>query len=123
MTLLATATAIGVLISVCLALVSGYYSGRRAAIDVYADLGAAFDKERLTGAILRDEVLELMGRIELERKRVAGLDSKMRQDAKRAEKAATGSPQEGPGDQPEFAGMGRDQIIEEVSRRYQPGHV
>ncbi len=97
-----------------LALVGGYYAGRRAAIEVYADLGAMFEKERLTGAILRDEVLELLGRIELERKRVAGLDSKMRQvEKQKGEKV----------DEPPKAFEGsRDDIIEQVAARYQPGH-
>ena len=121
MTLILTATAIGVLISILLALVAGYYSGRRASIDVYADLGAAFDKERLTGAILRDEVLELMGRIELERKRVAGLDSKMRQVEKSKQKAADEGAEGQPGPA-EFAGMAREDIIDQISQRYQPGH-
>ena len=121
MTLILTATAIGVLISILLALVAGYYSGRRASIDVYADLGAAFDKERLTGAILRDEVLELMGRIELERKRIGGLDSKMRQVEKSKQKAADEGQPAGPAGS-EFAGMAREDIIEQVAQRYQPGH-
>jgi len=119
MTLLLTATGIGVFLSLTLALVAGYYSGRRAAIDTYADLGAAFDKERLTGAILRDEVLELMGRIELERKRVAGLDSKARQMEKQKAKEAEGA---APQAEESFSGMAREDIIEQVKQRYQPGH-
>jgi len=79
-----------------------------------------FEKERLSGAMLRDEVLELLARIELERKRIAGLDSKMKQiegqKAAKAEKAADAG-------EKSFEGMAREDIIEQVKQRYQPGHA
>jgi len=88
---------------------------------VYSDLGHLFEKERLASAILRDEVLEMMGRISDERKRIAGLKAQTQQIADGTGK----KPRKGAEDQaePDFSGMAREDVIEQVKQRYQPGHA
>jgi len=86
----------------------------------YSDLGHLFEKERLQAAILRDEVLELMGRIIDERKRVAGLKAQTQAYAEGKKGGAKkGEPESN--DDP-YKGMAREDVIEAVKQRYQPGH-
>ncbi len=99
-------------------LVAAYYVARRGANDSYSDLGLLFEKERLAGAILRDEVLEMMGRIIDERKRSVGMKAQ-------AQQFAEGKQQKKKEPEPEgdsFEGMAREDVIERVKQRYQPGH-
>ncbi len=91
--------------------IAGFYSGRRASIDTYSDLGAAFERERLATAILRDEIVELLERTTQERKRVVGERTRMETPTKAPEAPS------GPG----LTGLEREAQIEEIAARYQ-GH-
>lgn len=93
--------------------VAGFYAGRRASIDAYSDLSIAFDKERAATAILRDEVLEMLERSQVERRRIVGERARIQQ----TEKAQAPAPG-GNGD-PLQVGDGRDAQIMAVRARYE----
>ncbi len=90
-------------------LLAGFYGGRRASIDTYTDLGLAFEKERVSTAILRDEIVELLERVSQERKRVTGERTRMEKPA-----GAAATPEVN------LQSLGRDAQLEAVKARYQP---
>ncbi len=106
--------AVSSLLGPLLGALGGFWSGRWASRDSYSDLVLQFEKDRLAGAIMRDQVDELLERITQERKRIIGERSQIR-----AKQAAA--------DVVDPAAIipttdGRDAQIEAVRARYEPGH-
>ncbi len=102
--------ALGGLLGTVCAPFLGFYAGRRASIDVYTDLGLAFEKERATTAILRDEIMEMLERTTKERQRIVGERSRLEPPPKK-------------GAEPEkeaISGSDRETIIDQVRARYEP---
>ena len=89
---------------------TGFYAGRRASNDTFNDLLAAFERERVATAVLRDEIVELLDRVTQERKRVTGERTRM-------EKPATGVAATPEGN---LQAMGRDAQLEIIKQRYEP---
>ncbi len=86
---------------------AGFYGGRRASNDNYNDLVAAFERERMATAVLRDEIVELLDRVTQERKRVVGERTRMEAPPK-SEPASAG-----------LVGVEREAQIEQVRARYE----
>ncbi len=102
--------ALGSLLGAAAAPFLGFYAGRRASIDVYTDLGLAFEKERATTAILRDEIMEMLERTTKERQRIVGERSRLEPAPKKS-----AEPQNN-----EIVGSDRESIIDQIRQRYEP---
>ncbi len=89
----------------------GFYAGRRAAIDAYSDLSVTIERESLAAAGLRDQVVEMLERTTVERRRIAGERSRIDQTKQAQEAKSNGAEQ--------LAGLDHEAQIESVRDRYE----